>query len=207
MPPKRNSWVATRRSLLSRLRDWADQQSWQEFFDAYWKLIYWAATRSGLNDAAAQDVVQEVIMAVARRMPDFRYDPALGSFKNWLLQITRRRIIDQLRRHYRESKVLQPPADHFTATLEQVPDSAADDLEHHWDEEWEQNLLDAALQRVKRQVDARQFQIFDCHVLKAWSVKDVVRTLKVTDNQVYLAKSRITALIRNECERLRQDML
>ena len=84
--------LATRESLLSRLRDWGDNRSWREFFDTYWHLIYGLAVKCGLTEAEAQDVVQETMISVAKQMPAFKYDPGLGSFKGWLLQITRRRI-------------------------------------------------------------------------------------------------------------------
>src|SRR5688572_15927585 len=84
--------LPTRRSLLSRLRNMGDDDSWRAFFDAYWRLIYNVARKSGLSDEDAQDVVQETVISVAKKMPEFRYDPAKGSFKSWLLIITHRRI-------------------------------------------------------------------------------------------------------------------
>src|SRR6266853_3603253 len=102
MPMHPDELIPTRQSLLSRLKDWNDQDSWKEFFDTYWKLVYGVAIKAGLTDAEAQDVVQETVLSVAKRMPDFQYDPAVGSFKNWLLVITRRRINDHFRKVYRE---------------------------------------------------------------------------------------------------------
>src|ERR1043165_8885272 len=90
--------LPTRRTLLSRLRNLGDDASWRVFFDTYWRLIYNVARKSGLSDGDAQDVVQDTVIAVARKMPGFHYDPAKGSFKQWLLLITRRRIQDHLRR-------------------------------------------------------------------------------------------------------------
>src|SRR5215510_10488861 len=95
-----DEFIPTRRSLLSRLKSWDNQDSWREFFSTYWRLIYSVAIKAGLKDAEAQDVVQDTILSVAQRMPGFKYDPALGSFKSWLLLIIRRRIADQLRKHY-----------------------------------------------------------------------------------------------------------
>ena len=92
------SLLATRRSLVDRLADWGDQLRWQEFFDTYSKLIYSAARRSGLTDAEAQEVVQETVITVAKNIDKLKYDPAIGSFKGWLLQITRWRIADQFRK-------------------------------------------------------------------------------------------------------------
>src|ERR1700682_6240928 len=79
--------IPTRRSLLSRLRDLGDQESWSDFFRSYWRLIYEVALKAGLTDAEAQEVVQETVISVAKQMPGFRYDAARGKFKGWLLQI------------------------------------------------------------------------------------------------------------------------
>src|ERR1700722_16331892 len=102
--------TATRTTLLQRLKNWEDQSSWQEFFDVYWKLIYSAALNAGLNEAEAQDVVQETMISVAKHMPTFQYDRALGSFKAWLLNLTRWRITDQLRKRGRLA-AFDPPDD------------------------------------------------------------------------------------------------
>src|SRR5687767_6840579 len=91
-----NEFIPTRRRLLSRLKNWDDQDSWRQFFDTYCRLIYRVAVKAGLTDAAAQDVVQESILSVAQRMPGFQYDPAVGSFKSWLMLVIRRRIADHL---------------------------------------------------------------------------------------------------------------
>ena len=90
--------VPTRQSLLERLRNLDDHDSWQEFFDTYWKLIYCAAIKFGLSDTEAEEVVQETIIGVARKMETFRYEPQTCSFKGWLMHVTRCRIADQFRR-------------------------------------------------------------------------------------------------------------
>ena len=86
--------IPTRYSLLRRLKDWGDQSGWQEFFDAYWALLYNTARRAGLNDTEAQEAVQETVIAFAKKLPDFKADPSRGSFSAWLLQLARWRIAD-----------------------------------------------------------------------------------------------------------------
>src|SRR5256712_5984717 len=98
-------FIPTRRSLLTRLKQWDDHESWRDFFNTYWKLVYGVALKSGLTETEAQEVVQETVIAVAKKMHAFKYDPAVGSFKSWLLHITRCRIADQLRRRYKETAV------------------------------------------------------------------------------------------------------
>src|SRR6266702_4540209 len=166
---KQASLIATRRSLVERLADWEDQRRWQEFFDTYWKLIHSAARQSGLTDVEAQEVVQETVITVARNIDKLKYDPAIGSFKGWLLQITRWRIADQFRkREPGNAKRLRSADDRLTATIERVPDSHAVDLDAVWEKEWQDNLFDAAIARVKKKVDPKQFQTVDYDVRKEW---------------------------------------
>jgi len=203
--------VPTRQSLLNRLKDWNDQESWREFFDSYWKLLYTVATKAGLNDAEAQDIVQETVVAVAKKMPDFRYDPTAGSFKNWLLTIARRRIIDYLRRSERQpARPAGPPPGAAgdgtrTATVERIPDPAAN-IDAIWQDEWQKNLMAAAIEYVRDKVDPKQFQIFDCRVLKQWPVRDVARTLDVSIVKVYSDAHRVSALVKKELRRLERKM-
>ena len=63
--------IATRASLLERLKNLDDQAGWQRFFDTYWRLIYGVALKTGLTHAEAQDVVQETVISVAKHLPGF----------------------------------------------------------------------------------------------------------------------------------------
>src|SRR6266478_3754029 len=101
MSQNRDEFLRTRRSLLSRLKHWDDQESWRDFFNTYWKLIYHGAIKAGLSDAEAQDVVQETVIVVAKKIESFKYDPAVDSFKGWLLYLTRKQVALQYRRRQR----------------------------------------------------------------------------------------------------------
>jgi len=200
-------FLVTRRSLVERLVNRDDQKHWQEFFDTYWKLIYGFARKSGLTDAEAQDVVQETIITVSRKIDSLKYDPSVGSFKGWLLHITRWRIADQFRdRDPAAAAAIHGTADddRRTATIERIPDQTEAELEATWDAEWQANLLEAAMARVKKRVDPRQYQIFDCYVVKEWPAVKVARELHVNIAQVYLARHRVAALIRKEVKLLEE---
>src|SRR4051812_8039494 len=203
MPMRSPSLATTRRSMVDRLENWNDRKNWQEFFDTYWRLIYSAARKSGLTDAEAQEVVQETVITVAKKVGKLRYDPAVGSFKGWLLHITRWRIADQFRkRQPGQAQRSGEAADRLTATIERVPDANAVDLDELWEREWQDNLLAAAMERVKKKVDPKQFQIFDCYVRKDWPAQKVATELSVSIGQVYLARHRITALLKKEARAL-----
>ncbi len=205
--------LPTRQSLLSRLKDWEDQESWREFFDTYWHLIYGLAVKCGLTEAEAQDVVQETMLAVAKEMPGFKYDPAVGSFKGWLLQITRWRIADQFRKRppVGAHGSVCPPAEQApptlkgdterhdrTATIERIADPASEQLDEFWEQDWQRSLLHAAIERVKRHVSPKQFQMFDLFVTQQWPMESVTSTLGVNRAQVYMAKLRLTRLLKKE---------
>ena len=196
--------IATRETLLERLKRVEDHASWQEFFDTYWRLIYGFAIKAGLNEDEARDVVQDTVVTVARNLPEFRYDPAKCAFKTWLLNLTRWRIVDQLRK--RKSRA---PLSSFSsqdevegAAMEEKPDPVGHDLETIWNAEWEANLLEAAAQRVKRQVKPKQYQMFYLHVLKELPVKEVAARVGASVGSVYLAKHRIGRLFKREIKLL-----
>ena len=203
---KNSGLIATRRSLVERLADWGDQLRWQEFFDTYWKLIHSVARRSGLTDAEAQEVVQETVITVAKNIDKLKYDPAIGSFKGWLLQITRWRIADQFRkREPGDAKGPRSTDDRLTATIERVPDPRIVDLDGLWEASWKENLFEAAVARVKKKVEPKQFQIFDCYVRKEWPAQKVAERLGVNVGQVYLARHRLGALLKKEVKALERS--
>ena len=199
---KNDALLNTRRSLVERLGNLDDQASWRTFFESYGGLLYRVARAAGLSDTEAQEAVQETVITVARNIGGLHYDPAAGSFKGWLLQTARWRIADQFRRRERQGRLeaSPPPLDGDgtprTAFLDRLADPAGFDLETVWDGEWRASLLTAALDRVRRQVDPRQFQIFDCYVTRGWPAARVARELGVNIAQVYLGKHRVGTLLK-----------
>lgn len=202
--------LQTRKSLLLRLRDAQDHGSWKTFFDTYWHLLYKVARRGGLSDADAQDVVQETVLAVAKQMPTFQYDPARGSFKHWLCRIVRRRISDHLRRVYREPvKELLPLNIALDAPTGVEEDTSGMLIELHWsqawDQEWEQAVLDAAVEQVRAEVPPKHFQIFDYCVRQGWPAAKVASTLGIHTAQVYLVKHRVSAAVKRAGKQINKD--
>ena len=199
--------IPTRRSLLSRLREWDDNESWRDFFQTYWRLIYEVALKAKLSETEAQEVVQETVISVAKQMPEFRYDPARGRVKGWLLKITRRRIADQVRKRMQASGASGGhPVETLNAEhIESVPDPAGCDLEAIWDEEWEKHLFNAAVANIKKQVKPEHYQLFDLYVIQKWPVRKIARTLGVNAGQVYLAKHRISSLLKKEIAQLEKE--
>ncbi len=195
--------IPTRATLIARLRNWQDQSSWQDFFDTYWNLIYGVAIQGGLTPAEAEEAVQETIISVAKHMPTFKYDPAIGSFKAWLLNMTRWRITDQLRKRGQFVPIDGP--DKGTGVVTEIPASA--ELEKVWDTEWERHLASVAMERVKKRTDPRLYQVFDFYVNKEWDPEKVSKAFGVPVAQVYLSKHRILEQVIKEVERLKREIV
>jgi RNA polymerase sigma factor (sigma-70 family) len=203
------SSIQTRPSLLNRLKTGDDAPSWQEFYRIYGKLTRDFAIQAGLTDAEADEVVQETAIAMARHLPEYRYDPKVCQFKTWLLNLTSWRVKDQLKKRKKEAGWTQGPSSKSpqddtaqTATLHRVPDPRAVDLESLFETEWRKNLFVAALERVKQKFSLKQFQIFDLLVVKEWPARDVAKSLGVTLANVYVTKHRVSAAIKKETNRL-----
>jgi RNA polymerase sigma-70 factor (ECF subfamily) len=207
MDPDESSLFATRASLLERLRDHEDQQGWQEFFDRYWKLVFSFARRSGLSETDAQDVVQDTMATVARQMPGFRYDPAKGSFKSWLLTVVKRRLIDRHRkeRRWTENTAPMPEPPTGTSTAPEPADPAGAELESLWSAEWESHLIGRALGAVRARVSPRQYLMYEQHVVRGEPLATVAANLQASRMSVYLAKHRVGKLMRAELERARAE--
>ena len=205
---KKPEFIPTRTSLLRRVKDWGDQQSWEEFFAIYRRLVHSMAIKAGLTELEAEDVVQETIISTAKTIKEFKYDPARCSFKSWLRHLTQKRIADAYRkrpglRTRRESPVAETGT---TPSVDHVPDPVSIDLDAAWDEEWRQKIFDAAIERVKGQVSPEQFQIFDFYVLRKMPVKKAAAALEVRAGQLYLVKHRIMRLIKKEVKRLESEL-
>jgi RNA polymerase sigma factor (sigma-70 family) len=200
-----NQLVPTRRSLLSRLKHWDDQKSWQDFYDIYAKLIYGAAIKAGLSEAEAEDAVQETVIAVAKSIQNFNYDPQKCAFKTWLHSITRRQVANQFRKRQGKGRVLEPLAGgtEESSPVADIPDPASRELDETWEREWDRNLLAAAAERVKARVSPAQYQIFEYHVLQGHGVVETARALNINAARVYLAKHRVSAQVREEVTYLR----
>jgi RNA polymerase sigma factor (sigma-70 family) len=197
--------IPTRSSLLSRLKSWEDNESWRDFFDTYWRLIYGFAIQRGLHHEEAQEVVQETVVAVAKSIGRFHYDPKVCAFKTWLLGVTRSKIANALARRARHPPPAGNPASRDTSSTgwqNRIPDEQGAQWEQTWDAEWQKNLMETAIQRVKRRVSIELYQMFDLFVLKQWPAGEVARTLGVTIGHVYVAKHRIASLIRKEIQAL-----
>jgi RNA polymerase sigma factor (sigma-70 family) len=198
--------LATHASLLERLKDLEDQDSWEQFYTTYRKLIFSFAVKHGLSGTEAEEVVQETVITVARNLPEFRYDPTRCSFKTWLFNLTLWRIRDQIRKRQPERASIhrKPGQMDRTGTVERIPGPEGERLTALWEEEWKKDLFERALEKARATVDEKQFQIFDLYVVQEWPASKVARSLGVSLARVYFSKHHVSRLLNREVQRLQR---
>ncbi len=197
--------LETRSSLIQRLKATINGESWEEFFHTYWELIYNVARRAGLSEADAQDIVQETILKVHNSLDRFEYNRKRGTFKGWLRTVTRSRLNDFFKKQQRRP-ALNQPLEETADELQNLEDPEGPEIEKIWDEEWNRNLIQAALSRTKKLSSPKQFQIFKCHYIDEWTVRETCRTLGVNAAQVYMAKQRVGKIFREAVETLQEQV-
>lgn len=190
--------LRTSASLLCRLRDLpTDQGAWSEFVDRYGAKIYGWCRRWHLQDADARDVTQAVLAALCIKMKSFTYDPTL-SFRGWLRTLTHHTWCDLIAS--RRQVLVGNGANEGSDRLESV--EARNDLLARLDEEFDHELLDEAILRVRLRVEPHTWEAFRLTALERMAGALVAERLGMRVATVFKAKSKVQKMLREELSRL-----
>jgi RNA polymerase sigma-70 factor (ECF subfamily) len=191
----------TRASLILRLPSAADAEAWQEFVTLYEPFIYRFARRGGLQDADASELVQNVMLAVARAVGRWKPDPARARFRTWLFRIARNQLRDALDALHRHDRFRSAPND---STLHRV--SAPEEFtEEQIRTEARREVFRSAAERIRPAVKESTWQAFWLTAVEARDADSVARELGLSPAAVYIARSRILARLRHEVRRWEND--
>lgn len=189
----------TRPSLLVRIRDLRDEIAWAEFARLYTPLIYRVARQTGLQDADASLVTQDVLITVARTIHRFEYDRSNGSFRGWLKVVTRSRLSDFLRAQGRQ---VQGSGDTgILHVIDEQEDPSQSDL---WEREYRRSLFVWAAERIRCDFEEKTWQAFWQTSVDGRETADVAESLGVSVGAVYIARSRVLARLRREVQEVEE---
>jgi RNA polymerase sigma-70 factor (ECF subfamily) len=186
----------TRATLLERIRDPRDADAWEEFFALYAPMLERYARAFGVSASDAQDIRDQCLAVIAKRIGTFEYDRAKGSFKGWLHRIARDKVVDA-RRRPREDRP-------ETAALLSIPDEHADPDET-WEREWRAEHLRYALAEVRRSHDEKGRELVDLLLDDALTASQIAERTGLTANQVYKARARLVDDVGRVLRRLDGD--
>ena len=186
----------TRLTLLVRLRDRADQLSWDEFHERYRELLYRYARARGASHEDAEDVIQEVVMYLFKAMEGFTYDTRKGRFRAYLRAAVAHALGRAAATQARQGARLDPREfDYLAAEKDAATDA-------QWEHEWRMHRLRWALRSIADEFEEATLQAFRLHVLAGRPVAEVADELQLSHASVYQAKSRILRKLRARLEEL-----
>jgi RNA polymerase sigma-70 factor (ECF subfamily) len=186
-------------TLLGRLHQQpADGTAWREFVARYRPRIYAHCLAFPLQPADAEDVTQAVLLRLVEKLPGFCYDPG-QSFRAWLRTVTRHILADFLAERQRAQGSADSAVVRLLDNLE-----AREGLAREVAVEFDQELFDEALKRVRTRVPTRQWEAFRLTALEGLSGAEAGARLGMPVAAVYTAKSKTQKLVREEVSRLDQ---
>jgi RNA polymerase sigma-70 factor (ECF subfamily) len=174
-------------SLLERLRRPADPEAWARFVELYTPLLFTFARRFGLHDADAADLVQDILLLLVQKLPEFTYDRQ-KSFRAWLRTLMRHKLAEARRRLRPQPAACMPDV------------AAPDDVEALWEAEYRQRLVGRALQVMQREFQPSTWKACWEHIVSGRPAADVAAELGLSVGAVYAAKFRVLARLRRELD-------
>jgi RNA polymerase sigma factor (sigma-70 family) len=185
------SGTHTRTSLLERLGDGADPVIWSDFFQRYWPLVFSFARQRGCTQHTAEEIVQEVMLAIFERKAVFRHDPSRGRFRDWLGGVVRNKVRARRRAPGERCRARGGQGDDFPE-----PESVGDAPDALWEAAFEQAMLAFLLDMVRCEVPPRTYQAFEAVAIGGCSGAEAARLTGLTRNAVYLARRKVLGRLR-----------
>jgi RNA polymerase sigma-70 factor (ECF subfamily) len=188
--------METSSTLLLRVRDRGDAESWREFVAIYEPLIIAYCRKRGFAEHDARDVAQEVFVRLLKALPTFNLDRGRGRFRSWLWRVTVNTMTDPAR------------GDRRRAAAERAWEARRGDAEDQevWRELFRRRVLDFALEKVRLNTKDRAWACFAAHLLEGRRAADVAAELGMTASNVYVTSSRVLAQVREVCAQSMGDL-
>lgn len=191
---------STSASLLERIRHDPAASQWQTLVEIYDPLIRSWLKRQSVLASDADDLVQEVLTVVARRLKDFEHNGRTGAFRNWLRTVT----VNCVRDFWRSKKREHAASGQVQDLLDQLTDPHSG-LSQNWDQEHDRYVTKLLLSRLRGEFEPTTWQAFERVALDGTPAAQVATELNLTVNAVFIAKSRILARLRQESRGLIDD--
>ena len=150
-------------------------------------------TAQGVHPDDSDDLVQEILLVMMRKLPEFKHQGKPGSFRAWARQVA----LNCVRRSWRTKKRVPVATgdSEFLSYLNQLSD-AGSELTQEWDRQHDRVVVQRLLDLIRVDSDPQLWEAFSLHVVKGEPVSTVTETLGVKPGYVYVAKSRILNRLR-----------
>ncbi len=188
----------TRDSLLMRVANPSDQCAWEQFARIYRPVVYNVARMRGLQDADAQDVAQQVLVAVARTLSTWKRRDESTLFRHWLCRIARNTTINMLTRQ---------PLDRAVGGVDskaerETEQRAVGGLDSQIEREYRRQICRQAAEIVRSRADAVTWQAFALTMIDGLTIAEAAGQLDRSEAVIYAARSRIMRRLKDTVKEL-----
>jgi RNA polymerase sigma-70 factor (ECF subfamily) len=183
---------STSKTLLLGLKAGGTERDWRRFFDLYTPLLFCWANGQGLQHSDAADLVQEVLMLLVKKLPEFNYD-GQQSFRGWLRIVTLNRLRDLQRRR------VEPTLPSASQLFDEPDDGQQDAF---WEVEYRRHLVARALEIMRESFAPNTWKACWEMTVNGKSAAQVGAELGLSEGAVYVAKSRVLHRLRKELKGL-----
>ena len=192
----------TRLSLLVRVRDLGDAQSWGEFHTIYRPLIFGYLRSLRIGEDNAHDLTQEVFKRLMAILPEFNLNRQKGRFRTYLWRLTYNTLVDWARRR----KVRDRAEEEWVRRFSEVDGTESRDLEEAWILQHRRRILEVVLPRAKASVSSKAWACFEGRLVHRRSAAEIAARLNIPPNAVYVYASRVLQDVRRRCAEIEGEL-
>lgn len=193
----------TRYTLLERVKNRTDEESWEDFVEIYRPYIYRFVRRMNLNHEDSEDLSQAILLVLWDKIPGFEFNFRTGAFRSWLCKLVKNRVLNYLKTHNRRSAKLESGAEDIAASLNSMPLS---NLEKIAKEEWEIYVGNKAWSEIEDEFDEKARKAFKMSMNNTPADK-IAEELGIAVGSVYVYKQRIKDRLKEKVRALKDQYL
>jgi len=189
----------TRQTLIARIRNQYDDGSWEDFVYFYRVYIHTVVNRMGVADCDVEDIVQNVLLTLWQKLPDFEYQPARCKFRSWMNNVTRKKVLDYFRKRGRYQTKVEKAGKMGELGVE-LPDIYA-----IAEDEWKIHVSNIAWNNIKDDFDGKAIECFQLF-REGKTVDQVCESLQLKSNSAYVLRKRVIDKLCREIRRLDEEL-
>lgn len=183
-------------TVYAQVREAKNPESteWPAFFKKYWGWLL-AHARADIHEPqACEDICQTVLIKVARALPEFEYDPEIGSFRGWLLIILEREVCRYLAKRKRDlidGATTLPDQSTRSSSHRRQPQRPPEGWPKPLDQKsFNEEVINRSLEQLRAKITAEAFDMFRRHWIEGESTESLAKAFARTANAVYTSNSK-----------------
>ncbi|NQZ57277.1 MAG: RNA polymerase sigma factor [Lentisphaeraceae bacterium] len=189
----------TRQTLIQRAHDPQDHNAWDDFVSYYQTFIRMVLQKSKISINESDDLVQDILLKVWKGLPNYEYRQGKAKFRSWLSKIIRNTTINFLVR------VKSKDADNVELDERTLLPVSEAEIEKVINNEWVTHLTQMAMEKVKEVFSGQAISVFELS-MKGKSAREIGAELSITEESVFVLRSRIKKRLRREISKLRSEI-